>query len=534
MDLRCCLAGLVPVALLLSLATPVRAETCQLKQLASFPIYDDPSGTVRVPVHLNGKKDTVLALDTGAFFSTLHENVVKELGLETKKTSLSLVAAGGGVLKQLVVADTLQLGNMVGKKAEFFVAGDSSSVDRDVNGLFGADFLSNYDVDLDFGQMKAGLFSQDHCEGKVVYWSPSYVEEDIHITRSHHVVVNVKIDGHKLRAMLDTGAGDSILQATNASHYFDRKIGDPGVTEHGFAVAADGNRLKRYETRFDTLEFAGITFRNPQIVIQPDVMPLDDADMILGMHQLRQLHLYIAYDEEKLYATPLDPADIAKRQADLQALLHCGGTAQGDETVTVEDRFKACSALLAAPNQLPSARVMAFINRGLGNAMKASFSDAIADYSAALAIDPQAVWAINDRGVALRQTGASDKALADFDYAIQIQPKIALPWYNRCLVQASKGALDKALGDCGQAVQLQPDNAVIEESMGFVNLRSGRLDEAIAAYDKALKASPDYPNALYGRSLAKGRKGDKDGAAADLAAAQKLKPDVAASYDRSH
>jgi hypothetical protein len=73
------------------------------------------------------------------------------------------------------------------------------------------------------------------------------------------------------------------------------------------------------------LSFGGITVSNPHMVIYPDLMGKRDYDnttltgsmiahaddgmqdeLLIGMDVLRQLHVYIAYGEQKLYITPPD------------------------------------------------------------------------------------------------------------------------------------------------------------------------------------------------------------------------------------
>ena len=54
-----------------------------------------------------------------------------------------------------------------------------------------------------------------------------------------------------------------------------------------------------------TLDFGGVAVTNPRIAISSDNFTKGlGNDLILGVGILRQLHLYIAYEEEKLYITP--------------------------------------------------------------------------------------------------------------------------------------------------------------------------------------------------------------------------------------
>ena len=71
-------------------------------------------------------------------------------------------------------------------------------------GLIGPDILARYDIDFDFGSNKFGMFSQDHCEGQVIYWQPKVIAIiPFELERSGHISFPVTLDGVELIAMLD-------------------------------------------------------------------------------------------------------------------------------------------------------------------------------------------------------------------------------------------------------------------------------------------------------------------------------------------
>jgi hypothetical protein len=66
------------------------------------------------------------------------------------------------------------------------------------------------------------------------------------------------------------------------------------------------DRFKEFDYPFKTLSLDGLTVNNPHITVLSDTLlpsGLGD-DLILGVSFLRQLHIYVAYKEEKLYITP--------------------------------------------------------------------------------------------------------------------------------------------------------------------------------------------------------------------------------------
>jgi hypothetical protein len=129
------------------------------------------------------------------------------------------------------------------------------------------------------------------------------------------IVVPVTLDGHSLKALLDTGASESFIEDKRASGLFELRPDSPGVEPAGTAYGVDGKPLSLYRHRFETLELDELKFPHPQITFYSGKSEGNDicvgvgceedatTDLILGMRQLRLLHLYIAYRERAVYAT---------------------------------------------------------------------------------------------------------------------------------------------------------------------------------------------------------------------------------------
>ena len=75
--------------------------------------------------------------------------------------------------------------------------------------------------------------------------------------------------------------------------------------------------------------------------------------------------------------------------------------------------------------------VKTLTTRGDGFNAKGDFDRAIADYDAALKIDPAFIEALNSRAMAWRAKGDRRKALADLDAALRLQPDFEIARANR-------------------------------------------------------------------------------------------------------
>lgn len=71
------------------------------------------------------------------------------------------------------------------------------------------------------------------------------------------------------------------------------------------------------------------------------------------------------------------------------------------------------------------------LSRGDDFNMKGELARAIADYDAALKVDPASAEALNGRGVAWRAKGDRRRALADFDAALKLKPDFEPARANR-------------------------------------------------------------------------------------------------------
>jgi predicted aspartyl protease len=277
------------------------APPCRLVILESLDTQTMPDGRVTIPVKLEGH-DYRLMVDTGGYINTVSEEVVKREGY-SPRTSRSTILRGMGttLLTKYVRADNFTIGRSQGKDFIFFVH-DFESLSYD--GLLAPQVLSNYDVDFDFAKGKLNLISPDHCPGNVVHWTktPAAVVPIETAEKAGHIRIPVTIDGKQINAIVDTGASTSYITRRAARQFLGIFENNPSLKPRG-TVSVNGMNTLVLNYPFRTLRFGDVTVNNPRIEIVADEV-WGENDLLLGVGILRQLHLYIAYKEKKLYITP--------------------------------------------------------------------------------------------------------------------------------------------------------------------------------------------------------------------------------------
>jgi len=118
---------------------------------------------------------------------------------------------------------------------------------------------------------------------------------------------------------------------------------------------------------------------------------------------------------------------------------------------------------------------------------------AIADFTKAINLDPNAVDAYSSRAVLYSQNGDLDRAIADYDQVIQIDPNNAEAYAFRGAVYSQKEKYDQALADFNKATSLNPkcQNAYAFRGMmyfqfGVLKKEDTDYDKAVASIDKAI------------------------------------------------
>lgn len=160
-------------------------------------------------------------------------------------------------------------------------------------------------------------------------------------------------------------------------------------------------------------------------------------------------------------------------------------------------------------------------------------TEAIEQFRAAIAIEPDYAPAHYNLAVALAGLGRVDEAVTHYEKTLELQPENAAAHNNLGNILAQRGLLEAALGHCREAVHIQPDFPEAHFNLGGVWLVRGRIDEAIAEYRLALESKPDYAQARFCLGVALANRGRYEEAIVEYGKALQSRPPFAAEVHYS-
>jgi tetratricopeptide (TPR) repeat protein len=176
---------------------------------------------------------------------------------------------------------------------------------------------------------------------------------------------------------------------------------------------------------------------------------------------------------------------------------------------------------------------LAWANRGYLYILLRRWTDAVADCSRSIELEAANASAWHSRGAAREKLGQYEKALADYSKALQIDPRFTPAWIDRGNLRARRGLAVEAVTDLTRAIELEPKNAVAWATRGSAYGILRRPDKALADYSTAVRLDPRYAPAWTSRGNAHVRLGQLNAALADYARAIEVNPaDFQTWYNR--
>lgn len=158
----------------------------------------------------------------------------------------------------------------------------------------------------------------------------------------------------------------------------------------------------------------------------------------------------------------------------------------------------------------------ALANRGIGFRVNGEYDRAIADFDAAVRVNPDIAGLYLERGLAYDAKGEHLLAIRDFGEAIERKPELVQAHFGRAIAYQAAGQRDHSIVDMNNAMRLDRNMVAALQMQRGNQLRAARrYDEAISAFDRTIEVNPGWPLAYFGRAASFDEKGDSERAAAD-------------------
>jgi predicted aspartyl protease len=255
------------------------------------------SGTFITPAFLNGQPTTMI-LDTGSMDTLISKSSAERLHLSLNSTGTWISGIGGHQSLYLFTADSFRIGKLHG--AHLTLAASAIGTDPrhfPIDGIFGAEFLSHYDIDFDVADRKLRLFKViSGCTqpaanlDEPLYQAPlerPFSEAD----RRPHVMV--LINGIWLNAVVDSGAQHTAIFRDSARR-LGLRLEDLAADPHGRASGLGPSAKVEIQHIMAPIKIGEITISNLPVHII-DQRSGGDTDMLLGLDFFSRVHVWLSF-----------------------------------------------------------------------------------------------------------------------------------------------------------------------------------------------------------------------------------------------
>jgi hypothetical protein len=173
-----------------------------------------------------------------------------------------------------------------------------SASSEPLDGVLGADSLSNFDIDLDLPHHRMAFYAQQSCGRAGPDWTEPYSRISTGRSLGYRLFFPVQLDGHRIDAFVDTGSQLSVVSTTAA-----RAL---GVTDAALALdrpamlrGAAGEQLSARVHRFMQMKIGAEVILNPDLIVTN--VNLRDGDVVLGIDFLALRRIWLSYGSRQIF-----------------------------------------------------------------------------------------------------------------------------------------------------------------------------------------------------------------------------------------
>lgn len=288
---------------------------CQPKVIDSVPLKLIGSHYF-IDAGLNGT-GVKMVVDTGSQNTVVTSALVDRANLPRQADRYAYILAVGGIGNPdgIAIIPDLRIGKFAAADIAAQIDGQDVSASM-FDAIIGADVLFKNDVEIDFPNRKLTFYAPSACHPALADALPVAARRsDV----SGRFLLGVALNGHPLRAILDTGAGGTVVTRDAAlSAGVSATMLDKGP--FGRALDANGASTPGHKFTFATLDIGRERFHDATLpVIDAN---LGEADMLVGVDYFagRTIlisggRLYISHSTPAVPALRTSQADTPEKQS---------------------------------------------------------------------------------------------------------------------------------------------------------------------------------------------------------------------------
>lgn len=503
---------------------------------------------LKLPVTMSGFRPLVdakindhpatMMVDSGAFFSFLNPAAAAEmqLSLHPAPFQLRIQGVGGEMTSVERTEATVTLGGIkFPRPLDFLVGGNE--IGNGAQGIVGQNILRIADIEYDFANGMIRLIKPEgNCrKASLLYWThegEAWSEMDISSSTPQEPFTSgvATLNGSKIRVLLDTGAGASML-TLRAAGRAGVKPDSPGVTPAGITYGVGRGLVKTWVGPFNDFKLGDEEIQHTHLRFG-DIQLASQAEMLIGPDFFLSHRIYVATSQHKLYftynggqvfnlsnltnSTPAKntpppastdtPTTTAKADSESSTeAAAADGAADNDEPPPPGVAGALSGAAGADPSKVipgnEPTTAEEFSRRGAAYTARHDFTRALADLNRACELDPQEPKYFLQRAVAYWGNKQPDKTSLDIDTVLKLKPDYvdALLWRGQQRLRHN----DKtgALADLDAADHAASAQSNIRVQLGRLYQQAGELPQAATQYGLWIDSHKDDINVGRAYSL---------------------------------
>jgi predicted aspartyl protease len=250
-----------------------------------------------------GSTPVTFLLDTGAQAHLVLPEAQAALHLPVLPGTVPVIGTGGVREAPVVLLEGVQLGLVRLDPAPTPIAPLPAipQITPMLAGLLGSPLLMRFDFDLDVRAGRLALYEAGACGAAVPALAPRMTAIPLGVTADRAALLQVRINGETLIALLDTGSRATLLTEDAA-----RRLGLGAPVSANTARGVDGELLPVAHLRVREMAVGDDLRRDVPVSISP--IQLGGADMLLGLDYLRQRRVWISLVNQLLVIALPSPA----------------------------------------------------------------------------------------------------------------------------------------------------------------------------------------------------------------------------------